>query len=111
MDTEQNKRYDFTKFIEESFESIDEEIVMRLRSTDNEYVELGQEVHVLAEKFPIFREVLDGTGAVSMTAEEHDAFEQYLIMRHTMDGKVLMQAYFQGHADCHSYLKRIGVIQ
>jgi hypothetical protein len=95
---------------EDVFAEVCSEIWSNLRSTDSEYAELWRELLALVESFPVFREVTEGEGAVSLSAEEHKAFIRYLDLKNEMEDIERKHIYFCGHRHSFDYLKRIGAI-
>ena len=92
----------------DAFAEVCSEMWNTLRTTDGEYAELWRERLALVEKFPIFEAVMEGEGAVSLSAEEHKAFVRYLDLKDEMEDIESKHIYFCGHRHSFDYLKRIG---
>ena len=110
MSAEQDSYYNLVERIEDAFPEIDSDIVMDLSSTDDEYAALQEKLKKLQKDFPAIVKVVEGSGAVSLTANEHKALTQYLDVKTEMEDMERKQIYFRGHTDNFAYLKRIGVI-
>jgi hypothetical protein len=95
---------------EDAFAEVYSEMWSTLRTTDGEYAELWRERLALVERFPIFKVVTEGEGAVSLSAEEHKAFIRYLDLKDEMEDIESKHIYFCGHRHSFGYLKRIGAI-
>ena len=54
--------------------------------------------------------VIDGSGDISLTAEEHEVLTEYFRLRFRLDDMERQRLYFRGHTDCISYLKKVGVL-
>jgi len=54
--------------------------------------------------------VLEGTGEISLTKDEHRILAEYLNTKIEMDSIERRQIYFRGHTDSFAYLKKIGAI-
>lgn len=59
---------------------------------------------------PFIGKVMDGSGDISLTAEEHEVLTEYFRLRFRLDDMERQRLYFRGHADCISYLKKIGAL-
>ena len=55
-------------------------------------------------------EVTEGSGAISLTAEEHEIVRQYMSRMFEKETIERCQIYFRGHTDGYAYLKEIGVV-
>jgi hypothetical protein len=109
-----NEKNDFffnlVERIEESFLEIDSDICADLRENDSDYAEMWQEIINVQNDFPIILTITDGEGAVTMSAEEHEAFIRYLQLKNDTENAERKQIYFRGHTDNYAYLKRINAI-
>ena len=54
--------------------------------------------------------LLDGSDEISLTAEEHAAFVQYLHLVRERDDMERQKIYFRGHTDAVAYLRKIKAI-
>lgn len=52
-------------------------------------------------------EVMEGSGEIHLSAQEHDAFTQFLRLRRKLDDMEREQLYFRGHTDAIAYLRKI----
>jgi len=96
--------------ITEIFSEIDSDICMELLHADEKYAELFNKSDELQKMHPFIMAVLEGSGEVTLTAEEHDALIEYLGVKIEMDDIERQHIYFHGHKDNFAYLKKIGVI-
>ena len=101
---------DFVTRIEDAFPEIDSDIVMSLRESNEEYAVIYAKISDIKKQFPVIAKVMDGTGEIHMTEEEHAAFLQYRHLLRKMDDMERMELYFHGHMDAAAYLKRIQAI-
>lgn len=98
---------DFTTRLEDAFPEIDSDIVMRLRECSEEYAVIHEKISDIKKQFPVIAKVMEDTGEIHMTAEEHAAFLQYHHLLRKLDDMERMELYFHGHMDAVAYLKRI----
>ena len=64
-----------------------------------------------AEKsFPVIQKTTEGKGAVSLSAEEHEALARFLMLKNDIENIERKQIYFRGHMDGFAYLKKISAI-
>jgi hypothetical protein len=110
MNTEHDAFLNLAERIDNAFSQIDSDICADLRTGDAEYAELWREAISLQKAFPVIPQVIEGEGAVSLSAEEHKALARYLALKHGMENMERKQIYFRGHSDNFAYLKRIGAI-
>ena len=59
-----------------SFSEIDSDIVVDLRKTDAEYVALYRELAEIKQQHPFIDTILEGEGAIKLSAEEHEVLAQ-----------------------------------
>lgn len=102
-----NTYFDLPSRLEDDFPRIDSDIVMNLCDTNEEYAGLFQQVSDLNQKYPFIDKLIDGSGEVHLTEDEHDAFVRYLSLVRRMENMERLQIYFRGHTDAVAYLKRI----
>ncbi len=98
---------DFVTRMEDAFPEIDSDIVRRLRESSEEYAVIHEKISDIKKQFPVITKVMEGTGEIHMTAEEHAAFLQYYHLLRKLDDMERMELYFHGHMDAVAYLKRI----
>jgi len=101
---------DLSQRIAEIFPEIDSDICMELLHTDEKYAELFSKSDELQKMHPFIMAVLEGSGEVALTAEEHGALVEYLGVKIEMDDIERQHIYFHGHKDNFAYLKKIGVL-
>ena len=94
----------------ELFSEIDNDIAMNLLHSNEEYSKLYYKRIEIQQQYPSVQTAVDGEGGVSLNQEEHKALIEYLRVVEQLDFVERTQVYFQGHADCIAYLKRIGVL-
>ena len=106
----QESDLDIEKLLEAACGEIEANAVDSLRKNDSVYIELLEQARNLQDSFPVLYKLYDGDGEVTMTVNEHNALKRYLDLKIQIMEKEHKQAYFQGHAHCMAYLKRIGMI-
>ena len=102
---------DIEKLLKDASGEIEHNLILSIRENDNEYVELFDEMRRLQESFPVIEVLIDGQGDVTLSKEDHKAYIRYINLKMLADEKERRQLYFQGHAHCFAYLKRIGMLQ
>ena len=106
-----NETYlDLPSRLEEAFPEIDSDITMDLQDSSEEYSELQQKVSDLKQKNPFIMKLMEGSGEIQLTSEEHAIFMQYLHLMRQRDDMERQQLYFRGHTDAVAYLKKIKAI-
>ena len=81
-----------------------------LRKISEEYADIQQQISDLKKRFTCIMNVMDNTGEIHLTAEEHAAFVQCLRLSRKLDDMERLQPYFRGHTDAVAYLKKIKAI-
>lgn len=99
---------DLAQRIEESFAEIEDEAISDFRETDEAYANLYQQITELKASRPFISKIMDGSGEISLTAEEHEVLTEYFRLRFRLDDMERQRLYFRGHTDCISYLKKVG---
>lgn len=99
---------DLAQRIEESFAEIEDEAIADFRKTDETYAALYQQIAKLKADNPFIGKVMDGSGDISLTAEEHEVLIEYFRLRFRLDDMERQRLYFRGHTDCISYMKKVG---
>lgn len=105
--------HDFSNMVQRikgMFGETDSDIMYDLRKSNPEYAAMCTEILRLSEDFPLIERVLEGSGAISLTAEEHEALSRYTDLARQMEDAERLHIYFRGHTDAYPYLKEIGVI-
>ena len=106
-----NKTYlDLPSRLEDAFPEIDNDIVLELQNENEEYAKLQKRISDLKRQEPFLMNLLDGSDEISLTAEEHAAFVQYLHLVRERDDMERQQIYFRGHTDAVAYLRKIKAI-
>lgn len=106
-----NESYtDLPERIRQSFSEIDSDIVVDLRTTSKEYADLFHSLTELKKKCPFIDSLLEESGAISLTEQEHNAVVQAMRLRWQMENLERQHIYFRGHTDAFFYLKEIGAI-
>jgi len=101
---------DLPSRLEDAFPEIDNDIVLELQNENEEYAKLQKRISDLKRQEPFLMNLLDGSDEISLTAEEHAAFVQYLHLVRERDDMERLQLYFRGHTDAVAYLKKIKAI-
>lgn len=101
---------DLAQRIEESFAEIEDEAIADFKKTDETYATLYQQISKLKADNPFIGKVMDGSGGISLTAEEHEVLTEYFHLRFRLDDMECQRLYFRGHTDCISYLKKVGAL-
>lgn len=89
---------------------IDSSIVINLRKEDEEYIALNKELKELLEKYTAIAELLIGEKGVNLTAEEQEAFHEYMVIRAEIEHRERELFYYYGHKHCYEYMRRIGAV-
>ncbi|MEG6521376.1 DUF6664 family protein [Desulfotomaculum sp. 1211_IL3151] len=98
------------KRVEELFGEIDSDIATNLLHSNEEYSKLYYRLIEIQQQYPAVQKAVDGEGGVSLNKDEHKALIEYLRVYEETDSMERLEAYFQGHADCMAYLKRISAL-
>ena len=64
----------------------------------------------LQNDFPVIDQMIKGSGAVSLSPEEHVALVRYLELGRDMQNMERKLLYFRGHTDNYAYLQMISGI-
>lgn len=101
---------DLVERIKDSFMEIDSDIMVDLKKQDIEYADMCQKLGEMESRYPFILEVTEGSGAISLTAEEHEIVRKYMSRMFEKETIERCQIYFRGHTDGYAYLKEIGVV-
>ena len=101
---------DLVERIKDSFMEIDSDIMVDLKKQDIEYADMCQKLGEMESRYPFILEVTEGSGAISLTAEEHEIVRKYMSRMFEKETIERCQIYFRGHTDGYAYLKKIGVV-
>lgn len=102
--------FDLASRLEDAFPEIDSDIVTDLRENNEDYADLQQQVSEMQQQYPVIMKVMEGSGEVHLSAEEHKAFVQFLRLYRKLDDMEREQIYFRGHSDAIAYLRKIKAI-
>ena len=91
--------YDLVERIKDSFMEIDSDIMVDLKKQDEDYANMCQELGEMESRYPFILEVTEGSGAISLTAEEHDIMRKYMSRMFEKETIERCQIYFRGHTD------------
>lgn len=101
---------DLVERIKDSFMEIDSDIMVDLKKQDIEHADMCQKLGEMESRYPFILEVTEGSGAISLTAEEHEIVRKYMSRMFEKETIERCQIYFRGHTDGYVYLKKIGVV-
>ena len=101
---------DLVERIKDSLMEIDSDIMVDLKKQDIEYADMCQKLGEMESRYPFILEVTEGSGAISLTAEEHEIVRKYMSRMFEKETIERCQIYFRGHTDGYVYLKKIGVV-
>lgn len=76
---------DLARRIEESFAEIEDEAIADFKKTDEAYAALYQQISKLKADNPFIGKVIDGSGDISLTAEEREVLTEYFRLRFRLD--------------------------
>ena len=110
MSEEQEIFNNLIKRIEDIFPEIDSDICVDLLHNNSEYAALRQEAREIKEKYSVIENVMNGSGEISLSADEHGALVQYIALSMQIEDMERQQIYFTGHKDGYAYLKWIGAL-
>lgn len=82
---------------------VGEQIVTYLRGKHSEYQDIGKRQKKLIENYPMLLTVLDGDGEITLNADEHRAFKEYLANRDDMERLEREYYYYYGQSHVFSY--------
>ena len=101
---------DLAARLEDSFPDIENEIIVDLRENNEEYAALRGKISDIENKRGFIEQVLNGSGEVCLSAEEHKVLTENLRLRFNLDDMEREAIYFRGHTDAVAYLKKIKAI-
>lgn len=102
--------YNLTQRISDAFDEMDSDIVTDLADNNEEYAALRQQLGDLKKQHSFIDKVIEGSGELALTAEQHGALTEYFRLYLKADSMEREQIYFRGHTDNFAYLKKIGAI-
>lgn len=77
---------------------------------NEEYAALSEQMSVMRKQHPFILNLDEGDGAITLSAEEHEAYLAYIGLMHQTEDMERLQIYFRGHTDAVAYLQKIKVI-
>lgn len=102
--------FDLPSRIADDFAEIDSDIVVDLLNSNEEYAALSEQVSAMRKQHPFILKLDEGDGAITLSAEEHEAYLAYIGLMRQMEDMERQQIYFRGHTDAVAYLKKIKAI-
>lgn len=60
----------------------------------------------MRKQHPFILNLDEGDGAITLSAEEHEAYLAYIGLMHQAEDMERLQIYFRGHTDAVAYLKK-----
>ena len=75
--SESSSYFDLAGRLEESFAEIEDAITVDLRENNEDYRSLFQSISDLKVKNPFIQNVIEGTGELALSAEEHEILADY----------------------------------
>jgi hypothetical protein len=106
MSMEQDSYYNLAERIEDAYPEIDSDITTDLLENNAEYAAMRRETSQMQKEYPVIVKLLEGEGAISLTAAEHEALVRYLDLERQTEDIERKQIYFRGHTDNFAYLKK-----
>ena len=101
---------DLAQRIEDTFPEIENDIIMDLQESDEDYASLCRKISEFKAAHPIISKIVEGSGDITLTSEEHIAVVEYFYLQFHRESMERQRLYFRGHTDCISYLKKVGAI-
>lgn len=92
------------------YEKVDGDSMAYLRNRDAEYQEFFERKKAIQEQYPCIDRLMEDTGAIQISGEEHEMFLEYLALRSNMDYRERELYYWHGHVHCYEYMKKIGAL-
>ena len=102
--------FDMASRLEETFSETENDILTDLESSNEEYADLQNRISEMKRQHPFIANVMDGSGEIHLTAEEHTVLTEYLHLKFEQEDMERLQIYFRGHTDAFAYLKRIKML-
>lgn len=102
--------FDLPSRLEDAFSDIESDIIMDLRDNNEKYAALHDKTSEMKKLHPFIDKVINGSGEIHLTEEEHVALAEYLHLLFKLADMERLQIYFLGHTDAFAYLKKIHAI-
>jgi hypothetical protein len=96
--------------IDELFSEMDSQIVVALQESDEGYAALARERDGVTRSFPKIEQWLEGSGALTLSAEEHAGLAKYTALTAKTEDMERRAIYYAGHRDCIAWLRKIDAI-
>jgi hypothetical protein len=96
--------------IDEMFSGMDSQIVIALKESDEDYAALARDLDDVDRRFPKIEQWLEGSGALTLTAEEHAGLALHTALTSKAEDMERRAIYYAGHRDCLAWLKKIGAL-
>lgn len=94
------------------FDKVDRDSVVQLRKQDKVYQEMMKKKLEIQNKFSCIEKLMDDdVGNVSLSAEEHKYFLEFLSLKSDMEFRERKLYYWYGHVHCYEYMKKIGAVK
>ena len=93
--------------VEGMYMEMESDFAAELREKDYEYNDIIKRKTELANANGFIERVLEGEGAVTLSAEEHAVLVEYLRLKSEAEEYERKNLYYSGHRDCFSYLLKI----
>jgi len=90
---------------------MDDAIILALPENDSRYAKLLEREQDIESRFPDVLDWLEGSGPLSLSAEEHAGLVEHLELTAEKEDLERIAIYYAGHKDCFEYLRKIGVIK
>ena len=110
MGAELDSYYNLVERVEDTFSEIDSDVCVDLRKSDSEYAKMWRAANQMQQDYPVIVKLLESSGPVSLTADEHEALLRYFDLQRQLEDMERREIYFRGHADNFAYLKKIGAV-
>jgi hypothetical protein len=105
-----DEQFSLPEHIDELFSAMDSQIVVALRESDEEYAALAREKDEAVRDFPQIEQWLEGSGALTLTAEEHAGLARHTLLTAKAEDMERRAIYYAGHRDCIAWLRKIGAL-
>lgn len=92
-------------------EKVDRDTVQELLADHEEYRTFCAKRKELLNQYPVIETLLEDSGEVSISEQEHQAVLEYFQVRDKIENKERLYHYLYGHIHCYEYMKKIGVIK
>ena len=80
-----NTYMDLAARLEDSFPDIENEVIVDLRENNEDYAALRGKISDIENKHGFIEQVLNGSGEICLTTEEHTVLTEYLRLRFNLD--------------------------